>query len=186
MASLLMAGCVSPPVNKRPDPHHHTIQVHLQKSSPFHARDMESVDPMKVMARIPKDSEYLPNESQTKMIALGSMIHSFMGYPVPVVVLFDASGRSRSCFVSHTWPNRAIDRVEWIDDRLFTFDQFAGENLGWHYVVDSKLRKTIFATPFSDSDQPAQPEQPASQPEPAKPADPTKPAPRTIRPVLPR
>lgn len=146
---LLLTGCATlPPVSDLADPHGHRIAVHGEASSPYHVKDLtRSEELLPLYKGVSGESVF--NPSHTLAAAIGTTHHQFFGYGVPVIVLL-RGGRPFATFVSKTWPNRPMGELAWLDDRRVCFDLFAGENMGWHYVVDAESGRAVFATPFAD------------------------------------
>jgi hypothetical protein len=153
LVSALCTGCSTlPPVSSFPDPHGHKTPVHLQKSSPYHVKDMTANDPNLLILKKPDSSTVVFNQAKNLAAVIATTPHQFYGYAVPVLVLL-RDGKPYICFVSKTWPNRPFDGLAWLDNRLLTFDLMAGEDKGWHYIIDAEAGRAVFATPFNDADQ---------------------------------
>ena len=153
--ALLFSGCATvADLTKFPDPHHHTIAVHRENSSPHHVRDMEAQNPHKLILRKPDMADAVTNASRTCVAALTTMQHVIYGSDVSVLLIF-RHDKEPLCFISHTWPDRAMEGLVWLDDRLLAFDLMAGANLGWHYVIDADDALPVFAAPFMDEQTPS-------------------------------
>lgn len=147
---LLCAGCATrSPVFSIPDPHDHAQAVHQEKASPFHVKDLKSADPVRVPLLRSVADTTIANPTNTLAAAIGLTHHQFYGYAVPVFLLL-RNDRPYKAFVSHTWPNRAMGGIAWLDNRLVCFDLLAGEHIGWHYVIDAEKARVVFAAPYAD------------------------------------
>jgi hypothetical protein len=148
LAALLCAGCATVDMTKYPDPHGHKIAVHLEKSSPYHVEDLTRSDDILPMFT-PSAENAMTNAAHTLAASLDMTHHQFYGYKVPVLVLL-RDGRPFATFVSHTWPNRPMVRLAWLDNQYVCFDLPAGDVIGWHYLVDAEAGCAVFAAPYAD------------------------------------
>ncbi len=138
------AGCLSPrDVRKYPDPHgHKVVAVHMQTNSVFHAQDLIKHRPIDIKYWVKKGSKEVLSPSGTKSVGLGQMKSGLNDVDV---IILKKSQQPVACFISTTWQYRWFDGLAWLDDRLVAVDLWTGPNFGWHYVIDTKREKVLFA-----------------------------------------